>query len=815
MKILMIKLLIILSYFSIHSQEPPFRVQRMLTDFKGIVTNGKKTICYGNYGIITFSTDAGQSWEQINVGDKYNIIKIETDGDEFYGTTDYFLFRTYNHDTYWLKQSIFEESKISDMTLYNDKWYLLNNNGIYLADKDMNVATTPFLNLDSNSKYSELKTDGINLYFIYNDTLLLIYNLNSKNADTIDLIKDIDCFNCIKKVSHIKIFDDKVYILVSQKSSYNSFDSYIMKSGDYGKTWEKLTQQIKNAECFKIIDNDVYILNTIYNNKIYIQDTINLLDTMPQRFINYDDKIYYSDFVFINEDNIIAAGSNKMISVSYNKGKSFEFKSFFGGVYDGYPNVQFLSDSLIYVVNGYSFNKTTNGGITWLPQNYSNYHFRDSNDNYVLFYSYPNFYYFDINGKGFAKYDTINKNDYSNVLVTDDYGENFYKTNEKDLKILTTSPLQRKGIDLGDVILFILGPTKDSSGKYSYLILRYDKSIKLIDSLTLKTDSIRNIVRIDDNNIIALNLRTSGDNLADSTGKTKDYSYNYYYIKSTDKGRTWDDINVNVKIPQKLQKNFYTDDFSYYDILTRVQFIYNNYVLYPSTENIIYKYDFVNNQFDSLFYPATISQFEPNSPIFKYWNKLFMFSFAGNNKIYFTNDLDSYNPKWDTLESGELFQQWDNFSPPYTENMDAILSSNMLNDSTGFLVIGKSKRDYPGWKFKVNFAKILWNPLVKVDDNKIETERVLLWNSPPYPIPGTNIIKSDIYWNKFYKIEDAKINVYDIQGFKLNNNNIVIEPRTTYSGILKWDCSNINNGIYIIQIKLSGGSISFPVIISR
>ena len=33
-------------------------------------------MCYGNYGIITYTQDMGTSWKQLNIGDKYNIVKI-------------------------------------------------------------------------------------------------------------------------------------------------------------------------------------------------------------------------------------------------------------------------------------------------------------------------------------------------------------------------------------------------------------------------------------------------------------------------------------------------------------------------------------------------------------------------------------------------------------------------------------------------------------------------------------------------------------------------------------------------------------------
>ncbi|MBI5326524.1 MAG: hypothetical protein HZB41_14830, partial [Ignavibacteriae bacterium] len=415
----------------------------------------------------------------------------------------------------------------------------------------------------------------------------------------------------------------------------------------------------------------------------------------------------------------------------------------------------------------------------------------------------------------------INRDNDSSALITNDYGDNFYKTDNKDLNITLKEEegqftFKRKGIDLDNVFLFFANSLKDSLNSESYQILRYDKSFKMLDSNRLNAGKFIQISKIANDNIITLNLKSYGENKADSTGKTVDYSYYYYLLKSTDMGKTWDSVDVEVLIPQKFSKRFNSDDYFYYNTVAQSQLIFNNYILYPTTEKIIYKYDFVNNKFDSLYYPAIINQFSPISPIFKYWNKLFVISYyADSNKIYFTNDLENINPKWDTLEPGNIFQQWDNFIPPFSDNKDAILSVNMFTDSTGFLVIGKSWNFKGDWYYKLNFAKVILNPLVKVDDNNIETEKVYLWNSDPYPIPGTNIIQSRIYWENNYKIGDAIINVYDINGTILKKENIFIQQLTTYNGILKWDCSDVINGIYIIEIKLAGNSISFPVIINR
>jgi len=45
--------------------------------------NGKTILAYGEAGIIVRSDDTGNTWEQINLDDKYNILSITNIGGKF------------------------------------------------------------------------------------------------------------------------------------------------------------------------------------------------------------------------------------------------------------------------------------------------------------------------------------------------------------------------------------------------------------------------------------------------------------------------------------------------------------------------------------------------------------------------------------------------------------------------------------------------------------------------------------------------------------------------------------------------------------
>jgi hypothetical protein len=66
-----------------------FVPERMNTDYNGTFISGDNILCYGNHGIITYSTDMGDTWKDIHVGDKYDILKIRENDNKLYAVTPY------------------------------------------------------------------------------------------------------------------------------------------------------------------------------------------------------------------------------------------------------------------------------------------------------------------------------------------------------------------------------------------------------------------------------------------------------------------------------------------------------------------------------------------------------------------------------------------------------------------------------------------------------------------------------------------------------------------------------------------------------
>jgi len=812
------------------SAEKPFYAERMITDYRGIVSNGKRTIFYGDYGIMTYTFDSGKSWDQQSIGDKYNIMKIISDGKEFYGVTDCFMFRSYNHDSYWLQQSISNSHEVIDMTLFQNSIYVLMKRGILKSDFDMNFLN--LINLDTNSIYSELSTDGDNLYFIADSRYLQRYNLSTARMDTIDVIDSLG-LNYKNTLLGLKVENGNIYILLG--SIVNGVDSFYYElavSTNNGDTWIKIANNVFKGKCYKAIGNDIFYLKALpryhQSDSMYsylgiefskIDSSHYAFDSTYFKIINKDDgidrfiritnkrrSVTFNDFI-MNEDTIIAAGVDKMIAVSYNGGLSFKFLSFFDVQQNGTNTVfSFPDEENIYALNGFEVYKSTNLGITWLPQKFDNYN--------INIYGSPWMYYFGKDGTGFTKFSF----DTTFSLTTNDFGETFKRVENSDLNNPIDNVLiGSNGIELEDVIVFAVNSLTDSSGKKSYMILRYDKNFKLLDTIKYSGD-LRSITQINNNELISLNLIASGLNRADSIGHTDTYSYYYFLRKTTDKGATWDSINIEVPIRQKLNNSMGNYYFS--DIITTGSIIYNDNIIFPTTNNKIYKYNYKENSFDSLYLPANLLLFHPYA-ISKSFNGLFITSNV-NFKTYYADISKGNNALWDSLAPEDMFgtfghwNNFDQFAP--SENKDAILYSHKLNDSLGFIVLGKSYKSLFGtYDFQVNIAKINFLNMTNVKDFQVEANRSYLWHSNPYPLPAKNIVKSDIYWTKSTPIENIQINIFDINGAKLQlkNKKISLDRAEPYSGTLTWDCSDINSGIFIIQIELSYASISFPVVVTK
>jgi len=128
---------------------------------------------------------------------------------------------------------------------------------------------------------------------------------------------------------------------------------------------------------------------------------------------------------------------------------------------------------------------------------------------------------------------------------------------------------------------------------------------------------------------------------------------------------------------------------------------------------------------------------------------------------------------------------------PYNKN----LSTNTLNKikvSKNYLYAATS-----GGMYRVPLSDF---GIVSVKDYPVE-KRDYLYSMPPYPIPATNRVQVEIYWDTGLDINNAEIKIYNIYGEEISSkNSIEIIPESNWYGKLIWNCEGNEPGVYIITI---------------
>lgn len=97
--------------------------------------------------------------------------------------------------------------------------------------------------------------------------------------------------------------------------------------------------------------------------------------------------------------------------------------------------------------------------------------------------------------------------------------------------------------------------------------------------------------------------------------------------------------------------------------------------------------------------------------------------------------------------------------------------------------------------------------------NELETINYL-YCYPPYPQPAKNIVNILIYWNFVFELNDSNVSIYNVAGNQIfTKGKISLEYLNNYSGLIKWNCSDIEPGIYIIIIKHGDKSFTTKTVV--
>ncbi len=804
---------------TVQAQDNGLNVERLITDYRGCSSNGKSILCYGDYGIITHTDDFGATWKQTNIGDKQHIKKILTKDNQYFGATGSSLINSTNNGYNWTVKQLDLEYDITDATLAGNDVYLLSKSGIYAINIIEQNNFKKVFDLDTNNRYSQVEADDVNLWIIYNDRYILHYDIISGKADTTDLFKIINLpkdLQANSKLSNMKIEGDNLYVGLNHggTSSYK-----ILQSNDKEKTWNIISPSIAKGGCYQIINNKVYVLrdtrfslpnerSLLKTEYITIDSSHFSLDSTYETIINPNDSIeyrllalsdiydsQYKSILRINSDTMIGVGKNKLIAMTYNGGKNWKFISYYYYSSMSPSDIIYINKDTAYTLNMSSFYRTYNGGTTWLPQKYT--------IPYLKPYSTIRNYFFDDIGNGCVNYFST---PYStpNVFISHDYGDTY--SLRRDAYFQDDSnriSLNKNGIPVDDKILFFV---KMYNQPKTFMAV-YDKNYTLLDTLELKAQQILSTSILPDKSIICLGLNETGRNIADSNGNAPNYSYSYFLLRSSDKGKTWDSISLNIHQTLRYIEAF--GAYYYFNTVLGFSFVEDDYLILPAY-NVLYRYNYKNNKLDSLLFNAIPKM------SFRLQGKTYIISY--NNVFYSTANLHDKAPIWDSVKAEDLFDGWESYSSTTrVDNSSSIFAAWIIDDTTSMLAIGRFKQPvliYP--EFNMNIVKLtVKNTPSGIEHGLVEETPVWTWRNEPYPNPGHDIVRCNILWNPNYDIDNAVISVSDISGIILSNavQTVKIVRQERYSGFVEWNCSNVAKGLYFITIVHHGETMNIPVIV--
>jgi hypothetical protein len=794
--------------------------QRMITDYRGVATNGRTVVAYGDYGIITTTRDYGKTWSQTSIGDKHKIKRIFSIGNDFIGVTDHTLIKSTDDGKTWEKApEPFESPEIVDVALQGNTLYVLTLYAVWTADMDMQLSPQPVMEIQDGST---ITVDGENLYIVTNFTFLTHYSLSLKTSTVSEITKKLNPNSLGRYVSDVRVIGNTLYALLNDnKGESFGYLEHLIYSGDSGQTWSYNAYNLQEGNTYLSKDGKMYFRRANQTSGIYsayyyrLDSTDNTMWRSYFTVINDKDTPErniapapngYTGIATIGRDTMIAVGMNKLISISYDGGRLWQLRSFFSANQTPYyyDYSHFIDARRGYHIQGGAVFATSDSGTTWLTQKIIKGRPGIKNDIVG--------YFFTDDGRGVLRTNTQKPTD-SNVIVTNDYGDTYTLYDSNSLfNYNKFEPAFQKGLKAGSSILYV--PAKTNTA-LNVRIMRYDDKFRFRDTVLLNVNVIESIDATPDGNLYILALRTSGENKADSLGNS-DYSYSYFMLKSGDEGKTWDSLPIPIPIRQEFG---YHAGYKAYRFTDRLSGSYGtvegDHIFYPLSKGLMYRFNYKTLMFDSIVAPSGIRV--DRGLMFRLGERFYT---VQHDSLFYTDvkDLASPAPEWSGIRLADMLESW---QPPGSGQQpfgkDFVLSVQAVNDSTAIMVTGVARPYFGlGYDFKTNIVRLtLTSTSTSISETTTANNRVYLWNSPPYPLPGKSIIASRIYWNNQYNIANITIAVYDMSGMLLPEQKISIDKQQDYKGLLLWDCSAVPDWVYMIKITLGEETLSFPVMVAK
>ena len=742
--------LFILLTLASFSKEMKLKLERIDVDFNGIVSSDITAVCYGTGSIILCSTDNGDSWKQKCIhDDSLDILRMVYNTNNFYGllSRDYYVSGDKQAQSW---KSIYTgiPAQIS-IEAKDDYVFILGLNEVHVY---LNNEFQQKIKLIDTNIFTDLKIFKDQLIITGDKGKIIAIDLSNYRQNLIDFESLGLCNNC-KPIRRLRIEGSNLY--VAQGTT-------VLKTEDLLK-W---TVASMNISLYEVKNGQIYDLKALSTQYLingliafYQSDffgSVRINTDWQQRNV---DILAFIDYRFINDSVVIAVGRDKLIANSIDKGVNWELRS-------NYPNAGFrmLNDSIYYSIqqNGRVY-RTLNSGVTWLPPLFT--------DSSMTKFKTTAYAEYQDDGYGFIlSYDSYNRN---NLMVTYDYGNSYTLRNNNKLSgYLGVPPPSFIRTDEG---YNVICPRVIASIPYTSLI-KLDSGLNFVSYNNIYDSvEIRTVKKINDNEYLGLALDKHWPHYIDGIEK----DFNYWFLKSSDKGETWEK-----------QFELYMADTSLKPIIN----LFDWKLLMGG-----YQYD--KNRIDTPYIGqlylidieagSRIRIFNNNeanySVISGYGNFLI---FGGVESIFVNFDYKSDLTKWEKF---------------YCKGKNISVSS--FNNKIIFYTFDVSTLITHVYQGSLDFTS----------EVEIQTEiKTNLYSYPPYPIPAKNKVMADIFWDTRFDFDKADIDIYSYTGALIADRDAVVIDRTNnYSGKLSWNCTGYVSGVYFIIIKHGDARRVIPIVVGE
>ncbi len=569
---------------------PKLEFHRVSANFNGISYNSGTILVFGDGGIILRSSDLGGTWSQINLDESYNISGMCNIGNKFFGVIgDSYAISSLDNGLTWNVIELDQAIKPKKILPYTTNLFCLSNNLILKYDQDFKLIKE--YKLETDTSIVDFTICGDNIYYSAGNGKLGIIDLLTNNQKTVDFSAFGICVNCPAASG---FFSSKLFPYFNIGMNlyrYNPSNSIIELVHNGIK---KAPYCAHNDDVYQIysIYNETYNLDSLYYFKVEFNTKTSTNIKLPgnDRYIS---QLRFTNIEYLDDNNIIAVGRDKLIYMSSNGGLEWTLKSHFN-VSTSYGNFFRFDDQNSSRIGPYvKFERTTNGGSTWLSQkNYSNeYRYSD-------FADYSNFgsTFFSDKNNGYI-FISINISGRSNFAYTNDGGENVILKDNSKLKY-AQAPKKFSLKNKNNNLLIIPGHFLD---KYYYTIIsRLDNEMNEIVRTVLDSLNFLFIDTFENGKMYAVVINYREREEIDKIVK---YNKIYYtLLSSLDAGLTWQEESIlsnvtdlELYLPNGKKSG---DNIVFYNVSTQQD---------SSYLGTIYRLNLKNKTIDSLYSQTDLS----------------------------------------------------------------------------------------------------------------------------------------------------------------------------------------------------------------